>query len=106
MAGHGDIDFDSIDRAKAAVEFSIGSNHLRAHGKIGAPDDRMQLEIRAPELAQIGFGIGGTLNLQANFGGTLSSPALQFDLTGDKFSTRRTLSQPYNCARKSTKYCH
>lgn len=86
VAGHGDIDFDSIDRAKAAVEFSIGSNHLRAHGKIGAPDDRMQLEIRAPVLAQIGFGIGGALNVQANFGGSLTSPALQFDLTGDKFS--------------------
>lgn len=86
VAGHGDIDFANIGRAKADVELSIGSNHLRAQGKIGAPDDRMHLEITAPVLAQIGFGLGGALNLQGNFGGTLTSPALQFDLTGDKFS--------------------
>ncbi|CAG9932365.1 Autotransporter secretion inner membrane protein TamB [Candidatus Nitrotoga arctica] len=86
VAGHGDIDFVNTGRAKADVELSIGSNHLRAHGEIGAPDDRMYLEIRAPVLAQIGFGLGGALNLQGNFGGSLTSPVLQFDLTGDKFS--------------------
>jgi len=86
VAGHGDIDFVNTSRAKAAVEFSIGSNHLRAHGKIGAPDDRMQLEITAPVLDQIGFGIGGALNLQADFGTSLTLPAIQFDLTGDKLS--------------------
>ncbi|CAH1387709.1 Autotransporter secretion inner membrane protein TamB [Candidatus Nitrotoga sp. M5] len=86
VAGHGNIEFYNTSRAKAAVEFSIGSNHLRAHGEVGAPDDRMQLDITAPVLDQIGFGIGGALNLQANFGNSLTSPALQFDLTGDKLS--------------------
>lgn len=86
VSGHGEIDFDDIDHAKVAFELSIGSNYLRSYGAFGAEKDRMQLEITAPTLAQIGFGIEGSLKLHASFGGSFTSPALQFDITGDNFS--------------------
>lgn len=86
VSGYGDIEFDNIDRAKVAIELSIGSNHLHTHGKLGAADDRMQVEITAPKLDQLGLGIEGALQLKTHFGGSLSSPALQFDLTGDNLS--------------------
>lgn len=86
VAGHGEIEFKHIDHAKAAIEFSIGSNHLRAHGAFGAANDRMQLEITAPVLAQIGLGIEGALKLQASLGGSFASPIVQVDITGDHLS--------------------
>lgn len=83
VSGQGDIEFDNIDQAKTDLTFSIGSNHLRSHGAFGAPEDRMQLEITAPTLAHLGYGIDGSFHLQAKFGGSLTSPSLQFDLSGD-----------------------
>lgn len=83
VTGQGNIKFDNIDHAETNLVFSIGSNHLRSHGAFGASKDRMQLDITAPALEQIGYGISGSLNLQAKFGGSITSPSLQFDLTGD-----------------------
>ncbi len=83
VTGQGDIEFDNTNHAKTDLAFSIGSNHLRSHGAFGAPKDRMQLDITAPALEQIGYGISGSLHLQAKFGGSITSPSLQLDLTGD-----------------------
>ncbi len=86
VSGHGKFDLVHTGRSKANIALSLGSNHLRMNGYIGAPDDRMQLEIKAPTLAQIGFGINGTLNLKSEFGGSLASPFLQFDLLAGNLS--------------------
>ncbi|MDP1558050.1 MAG: translocation/assembly module TamB domain-containing protein [Nitrosomonas sp.] len=86
VSGKGLIKFDKINQATAAIELSIGSNHLRAQGGFGKPEDRLHLEIVAPALAQIGMGIDGSFTMKADFSGSLASPVLHFDLAGDNLS--------------------
>lgn len=63
--GHGQIEFAGATRAKGEVELSMGSNRLVARGGIGRKGDRLQLELAAPALAQLGYGLSGSLAVEA-----------------------------------------
>ncbi|MBA2484060.1 MAG: hypothetical protein H0V39_06505, partial [Nitrosomonas sp.] len=86
VSGGGTITFKQPHHARGNIDLKIGSNSLRVHGGIGKPDDRLQLDIAAPALAQIGEAIDGSFNLAANLSGSISSPKINFEMNGNNLS--------------------
>ncbi|HZW24729.1 MAG TPA: translocation/assembly module TamB domain-containing protein [Gallionella sp.] len=88
VGGAGRVEFAGMDRGKVDVEFRAGDNRLSARGGFGAASDRLQLELAAPALEQLGRGFGGTLNARATLSGSLMRPDIGFTAEG------RNLSMP------------
>jgi translocation and assembly module TamB len=69
ITGDGRVVFAGIDPATAwasgKIELRLGANHLFAQGGFGRKNDRLQLELAAPVLGQIGHGFGGSLTAKA-----------------------------------------
>lgn len=63
--GHGRVEFAGATRARGEVELGMGSNRLVVRGGIGRKGDQLQLELAAPALAQLGYGLGGSLAVEA-----------------------------------------
>jgi len=88
VSGTGRVEFAGMDRGKADVEFRVGDNRLSAKGGLGAATDKLQLELAAPALVQLGHGFGGALNARATLSGSLARPDASFTAEG------RNLSMP------------
>ncbi|MEO8991419.1 MAG: translocation/assembly module TamB domain-containing protein, partial [Nitrosospira sp.] len=65
VSGHGRVEVAGFNRAKGEVEVRLGSNHLTARGGYGRKGDRLQFELAAPALVQIGHGFSGSLVAKA-----------------------------------------
>lgn len=86
VSGAGSIEFAGISRGKVDAQFRLGDNRLIARGGFGTAADRLQLELVAPALAQLGPGFGGELNVQASLAGSLAKPEASFSAEGRKLS--------------------
>lgn len=82
VSGNGRIEFAGISHGSGIAEFRLGDNRLSASGGIGGATDRLQLDLAAPALKQLGAGYGGTLNAHASLAGNLARPELSFDAEG------------------------
>ncbi|ABB75093.1 Protein of unknown function DUF490 [Nitrosospira multiformis ATCC 25196] len=90
VSGNGRIEFAGLSRAKGGIELNFGTNRLLARGGYGRPGDQLQLELNAPALAQIGYGLGGSLMAKAIMGSSSASfiekplelPDISFYVTG------------------------
>ncbi|MEO7464610.1 MAG: hypothetical protein ABIV42_03960, partial [Nitrosospira sp.] len=96
VAGNGRIEFAGLDltagraEGKGQIELRLGVNQLIARGGFGRKGDRLQLNLEAPALAQIGHGLGGSLVAEAvletgliSFGQTsLALPNMNFNIEG------------------------
>lgn len=80
--GTGRIEFVGISRGKGEAEFRLGDNRLSAKGGFGTATDRLQLDIVAPVLAQLGSGFGGTFNAHASLAGSLARPEVTLEAEG------------------------
>ncbi len=63
------------------ASLTVGANRLRAEGRLGASGDRLNVNLDAPQLAQLGLGASGALRATGWIGGSLAKPA--FVLEGD-----------------------
>ncbi|ODT79078.1 MAG: hypothetical protein ABS69_07420 [Nitrosomonadales bacterium SCN 54-20] len=90
VSGNGRIEFAGLSRAKGGIELNFGTNRLMAHGGYGRPGDQLQLELNAPALGQIGYGLAGSLMAKAIMGSSSASfiekplelPDISFYATG------------------------
>ena len=96
VTGNGRIEFAGLDlttgraEGKGEIELRLGVNQLIARGGFGRKGDQLQLDLAAPALAQIGYGLGGSLAAQAvletssaSFGQTsLALPDMSFNIKG------------------------
>lgn len=80
--GSGRIEFAGMSRGKGEAELRLGDNRLSAKGGFGAAADRLQLDIAAPALAQLGAGFGGALNAHATLAGSLTLPDVTLEAEG------------------------
>lgn len=80
--GSGRIEFVGISRGKGEAELRLGDNRLNAKGSFGAAADRLQLDLTAPALAQLGAGFGGALNARASLAGNLARPDATLEAQG------------------------
>ncbi|OGT06240.1 MAG: hypothetical protein A2143_02025 [Gallionellales bacterium RBG_16_57_15] len=82
ISGNGLLEFAGTQRATAAVEMRLGDNRLNLNIAHGADEDHAQLTLDAPDLAQLGNGMGGQLTGRADLSGSLVEPRLKFSAQG------------------------
>lgn len=82
VSGNGRIEFSGISQGHGMAELRMGDNRLSASGSIGRATDRLQLDLLAPALKQLGAGYGGTLNAHASLAGSMVRPEVAFDAEG------------------------
>ena len=89
VSGNGRVVFAGLDpanlataRASGKIELRLGANRLVAQGGFGRTGDRLQLELAAPALAQIGHGFGGLLAAKATLESRFTNGELEWpDMT-------------------------
>jgi len=68
--------------AVQSASIVVGANRLRADGRLGAAGDRLNLNLEAPQLAQLGLGMRGALRVSGWIGGSRENPAFSIDAQG------------------------
>lgn len=100
VTGNGRVEVVNLDltAGRAAgngeIELRLGVNQLTVRGGFGRKGDQLQLGLAAPALAQIGYGLGGSLAAQAlletgsaSFGQTsLALPDMSFNIKGKELA--------------------
>lgn len=82
ISGSGRLVLSGLQSAAADVEVHLGDNRVKLNIAHGGKADRLQLELDAPNLAQLGNGLSGQLAGRADLSGSLARPRLQFSLRG------------------------
>ena len=81
--GQLDFTFQAPDRIEARnIDVTVGDNSLQAKGALGKEGDRLKLNIRAPNLAQLQFGFAGNLNVNGDLSGALTKPRGRLEAQG------------------------
>ncbi|NML62728.1 hypothetical protein HHL21_16905 [Massilia sp. RP-1-19] len=80
--GHARLGGSAQRISSADVDLHIGPNVIAANGKFGAPSDRLDWRIDAPQLAVLGGDYGGLLRGSGTLSGTAQAPALTASLEG------------------------
>jgi translocation and assembly module TamB len=75
MTGNGNIEMLGQRLLASDVALLIAGNRLTAKGSFGAPSDRLNVHIDAPQLQRLGFGISGLLQADGQVGGSLQRPS-------------------------------
>ncbi len=74
-----------------ALDLALGDTRLAAEGALGAPDDRLRLNLQAPRLVQLdalagGMGLAGAAALEGLVLGGLTQPGVDLKLRGDRLA--------------------
>lgn len=74
MTGGGIVRFAGKRVLPSDARLTIAGNSASVKGSFGAPSDRLRVDIDAPALARLGFGLSGMLQVQSEVGGTPQRP--------------------------------
>ncbi|MGZ8301706.1 MAG: translocation/assembly module TamB domain-containing protein [Telluria sp.] len=80
--GHARVAGSARRISNADVDLHVGPNVLAARGAFGAPADRLDWRIDAPQLAVLGGDFGGAVRGSGTLSGTAQAPALTASLDG------------------------
>ncbi len=83
IRGSGHVDFTGVHQVTGKAEVLVGDNRLNLDVAHGTDADHLQMELNAPDLAQLGGGLGGQLVGRANLSTSEAAPALGFSLVGN-----------------------
>lgn len=72
FAGNGKLQASADRLRDVDIQLRAGDNRLQARGNLGQPGDSLELDIRAPRLADLG--LGGDLEAQLKLAGPLNAP--------------------------------
>jgi translocation and assembly module TamB len=81
MHGDGTVNIAGKQLLDSEAELTIAGNHLALQGAFGKPGDQLLVNIDAPALDKLGFGLAGLLQLDGRFAGTLEKPQVAADFT-------------------------
>lgn len=76
MTGSGVLGLSGKRLLPTDVQLSVGGNTLLLQGSFGTTDERIDIDLNAPRLDRLGFGLAGSLQLQGRLSGTLAQPNL------------------------------
>ena len=77
MSGSGKLKLAGQRLLPSTANLEVAGNRLQLDGSFGAPSDRLNLHVDAPQLARLGYGISGLLQLDGNITGSLQRPSLK-----------------------------
>lgn len=86
LRGEGRLKLAGERLSDVDVDLHLAGNTVLATGAFGAPGDSLALNVDAPALAALGFGLGGRARVEGRIGGTLAAPAGQLALAGEKLA--------------------
>ncbi|EJL88347.1 hypothetical protein PMI16_02525 [Herbaspirillum sp. CF444] len=86
MSGNGKVQLAGKRLLPSTVDLLVAGNQLQLKGAFGAPSDRLDVHVNAPQLARLGFGISGLLKLDGQVTGTMQRPNLRATYSGEQLS--------------------
>ncbi|HZV98200.1 MAG TPA: hypothetical protein VFF74_04345, partial [Methylophilaceae bacterium] len=81
MHGGGVLNIAGKQVHDSDAELTMAGNHLEVSGAFGKPTDCLLVNLDAPALGRLGFGLDGLLQLQGSFAGTPEKPRILADFT-------------------------
>ena len=91
MTGGGNLHLVDKRLLPSQAQLSVAGNDLFINGSFGAPADRLNVDLDAPALQRLGFGLSGLARLQGQVGGTINRPVVDATYRAEKlaFGTHR-----------------
>jgi len=86
MSGNGKVQLAGKRLLPSTVDLLVAGNQLQLKGAFGAPSDRLDVHVNAPQLARLGFGISGLLKLDGQVTGTMQKPNLRATYSGEQLA--------------------
>lgn len=74
MTGTGTVALRGERVLPSDARLSVAGNQIALKGAFGAPGDRLAVNVDAPQLGRLGFGMGGALKLSGTVDGTFKAP--------------------------------
>ncbi|HWZ48632.1 MAG TPA: translocation/assembly module TamB domain-containing protein, partial [Herbaspirillum sp.] len=84
MSGNGSIDMLGQRLLASDLSLLIAGNRLALKGSFGAPSDRLDVHIDAPQLQRLGYGISGLLQADGELSGSLQRPSVHASYRAQK----------------------
>ncbi|AKZ65550.1 hypothetical protein F506_20740 [Herbaspirillum hiltneri N3] len=82
MSGAGKLQLAGKRLLPSSLELLVAGNQLQLKGAFGAPADKLDIHLDAPQLARLGFGISGLLKLDGQLTGSMQRPNLRATYSG------------------------
>lgn len=98
--GNAPVVLNQVAGAKVALAFGV--NRVELDGSFGQPQDRLRWSVDAPRLADVGYGVAGSLKGTGFVGGTLAAPSIDFDVEGGALRYTRAAPQSAGPAGTAT----
>ncbi|WP_081768687.1 translocation/assembly module TamB domain-containing protein [Herbaspirillum sp. RV1423] len=89
MSGNGKLQLVGKRLLPSSLDLLLAGNQVQLKGAFGAPSDRLDVHIDAPQLARLGFGISGLLKLDGRLTGTMQRPNLRATYSGEQLTFGR-----------------
>uniref|UniRef100_A0A173GZP2 Translocation and assembly module TamB C-terminal domain-containing protein n=2 Tax=Pandoraea faecigallinarum TaxID=656179 RepID=A0A173GZP2_9BURK len=84
MSGAGTVKLAGTRLLPSDANLLVAGNKVLLRGSFGAPGDKMAVNVDAPSLDKLGFGLAGRLQMDAQVSGTMERPAVVATLAADK----------------------
>lgn len=84
MSGAGTVKLAGSRLLPSDANLLVAGNKVSLRGNFGAPGDKMAVNVDAPSLDKLGFGLAGRLQLDGQVSGTMERPAVVATLAADK----------------------
>ncbi|MDR3398943.1 MAG: translocation/assembly module TamB domain-containing protein, partial [Pandoraea sp.] len=84
MGGSGTVKLAGTRLLPSDANLLVAGNKVLLRGNFGAPGDKMSVNVDAPSLDKLGFGLAGRLQLDGQVSGTIERPAVVATLAADK----------------------
>ena len=92
LRGTADVQYQQQHLSRAISDIALGRNHLRTNGSFGKVGSKLNIDLNAPELDKLGFGLSGALTAQGHIAGDPKN--IEANLAGNARNLRiqRTLN--------------
>ncbi|HEY0844391.1 MAG TPA: translocation/assembly module TamB domain-containing protein [Noviherbaspirillum sp.] len=86
MRGGGTVHVEGPRVVSSDAQLAVAGNRVLLKGGFGAPSDRLRIDIDAPALRRLGYGLAGLLRVQGTVGGTVEQPAIDLDYRAENLA--------------------
>jgi translocation and assembly module TamB len=86
MSGAGTVKVAGTRLLPSDAHLLVAGNKVALRGSFGAPGDRMAVNVDAPALDKLGFGLAGRMHVDGQVSGTMERPAVVATLAADKLA--------------------
>ena len=86
MTGGGGLHLVDRRLLPSQARLSVAGNDLSIKGSFGAPADRLNIDLNAPALQRLGFGLSGLARLQGQVGGSITRPVVDATYRAEKLA--------------------